>query len=140
MVKRLRTVSNPSLQTQKPFLPAGHRNGINILNAGAMLSGAAARPNGINPSLLLPDQQGFYPSVTKTTIIVAEAAIVEVTASLLLQLPRNSANLSMANRRRATLTAIRACLLAPLAVWQLELWVQVWLKVHCVCRTSTPLQ
>lgn len=77
------------------------------------------------------------------TIIVAEAVLadtVEATASLLLHLPRNSASLSMANRRRARPSAIRVCLLAPLVVWQLELWVEVWLKVLCVCRPSTPLQ
>lgn len=140
MVKRLRTVSNPALQAQTPFLPAGHRNGINLLSAGATLNAAAARPNGINPSPLLPDQQGFYPSVMKTTIIVAEAVLVEATASLLLHLPRDSASLSMANRRRARPTAIRGCLLAPLVAWQLEMWVQVWLKVQCVCRISTRFQ
>lgn len=79
----------------------------------------------------------------KMTIIVAEVVLadtVDATASLLLYLPRNSASLSVANRRRARPTAIRACLLAPLVVWQLELWVEVWLEVLCVCRPSTPLE
>lgn len=116
---------------------------MNLLNAGATLNGAAARPNGTNPSPRLPGQQGFYPSVTKTTIIVAEAVLAdtaEAMASLLLHLPRNSATLSMGNRRRVRPTAIRASLLAPLVVWQLELWVELLLEVLCVCRPSTPLQ
>ena len=69
----------------------------------------------------------------RMTTIVAEVVLadtVDATASLLLYLPRNSASLSVANRRRARPTAIRACLLAP----------EVWLEVLCVCRPSIPLQ